>query len=296
MLRTCRARGNTLGSHRIDEVYDKPMPYAENDGVRIHYRVVGEGPPLVLQHGFGQSLKTWYLSGYVEALRQQFRLILIDSRGHGNSDKPYDPDAYALCLQVQDVVAILDQLKIEKAIFWGYSSGARVALGLAKWAPLRVAAMVIGGEDARARAVPPWLRINPDDPEKFLETIFDITNLDRERRGAVKRQEILTNDFKALAAAQQDLFSMEDVLPHIIQPCLFYAGEHDPVYPVVSKYPESMPNLSFAALPGLGHTSAFWKSKVVLECVLGFLQALAKENRSGADSGAAGSNAFWLAP
>ena len=296
MLRTCRARGNTLGSHRIDEVYDKPMPYAENDGVCIHYRVVGEGPPLVLQHGFGQSLKTWYLSGYVEALRQQFRLILIDSRGHGNSDKPYDPDAYALCLQVQDVVAILDQLKIEKAIFWGYSSGARVALGLAKWAPLRVAAMVIGGEDARARAVPPWLRINPDDPEKFLETIFDITNLDRERRGAVKRQEILTNDFKALAAAQQDLFSMEDVLPHIIQPCLFYAGEHDPVYPVVSKYPESMPNLSFAALPGLGHTSAFWKSKVVLECVLGFLQALAKENRSGADSGAAGSNAFWLAP
>ena len=272
MLRPCRARGNTFGNHRIDEVYDKPMPYAENDGVRIHYRVVGEGPPLVLQHGFGQDLKTWYLSGYVEVLRQQFRLILLDSRGHGNSDKPYDPDAYTLWLQVQDVVAILDQLKIEKASFWGYSSGARVALGLAKWAPLRVAALVIGGEDAGARTVPPWVRINPDDPGRFLETIFEITNLSEERREAVKRQTILTNDFKALAAAQQDVFSLEDVLPHIVQPCLFYAGEQDPIYPVVSKYPESMPNLSFAALPGLTHSSAFWKSKVVLECVLNFLQ------------------------
>src|SRR5437763_14786365 len=72
------------------------MPYADNGNIRIHYQVEGEGPALVLQHGFTESVTDWYEAGYVEALRRDYRLILIDARGHGASDKPRDPDAYVL--------------------------------------------------------------------------------------------------------------------------------------------------------------------------------------------------------
>jgi pimeloyl-ACP methyl ester carboxylesterase len=67
------------------------MPYVDNDGVRIHYEVEGHGPSLVLQHGFTHSLRRWYLHGYVDALRNDYELVLIDARGHGKSDKPLDP-------------------------------------------------------------------------------------------------------------------------------------------------------------------------------------------------------------
>lgn len=50
------------------------MPYANNQGIRIHYRVEGEGPPMILQHGFSSTLETWYDYGYVDALQQNYRL------------------------------------------------------------------------------------------------------------------------------------------------------------------------------------------------------------------------------
>ena len=81
------------------------MPYACNGSVRIHYQVEGRGPALVLQHGFTESLVDWYEAGYVDALKPDYRLVLIDARGHGASDKPHDPDAYLLGERVADVVA-----------------------------------------------------------------------------------------------------------------------------------------------------------------------------------------------
>src|SRR5258705_11830015 len=93
------------------------MPYADNGNVRIHYQVEGEGPALVLQHGFTESVMDWYETDYVEALRPDYRLILIDARGHGASDKPHDPDAYVLNRRVADVVAVLDALDIAKKDF-----------------------------------------------------------------------------------------------------------------------------------------------------------------------------------
>ena len=120
------------------------MPYADNDGIRIHYQVEGEGPPLVLQHGFSESVVDWYEAGYVNALRSDYRLILIDARGHGASDKPHDPDAYALHRRVADVVAVLDALKIAKALFWGYSMGGWIGFGTAKYSQERFRALVIG--------------------------------------------------------------------------------------------------------------------------------------------------------
>jgi len=97
------------------------MPYAINQGVRIHYEVEGEGPPIVLQHGFTRDLGFWRQFGYVDAPKHNYQLILLDARGHGLSDKPHDPSAYAWELRVSDVTAVLDHLDIRKAHFWGYS-------------------------------------------------------------------------------------------------------------------------------------------------------------------------------
>ena len=75
-----------------------------NEGVRIHYELEGDGPALVLHHGFSGSLRHWYMNGYVEALRRTYRLILVDARGHGESDKPHDPASYALATHHLTVV------------------------------------------------------------------------------------------------------------------------------------------------------------------------------------------------
>jgi len=117
------------------------MPYATNQNVRIHYQVEGEGLPLVLQHGFSNSLDTWYERGYVDLLKHDYRLILIDARGHGASDKPHDPEAYALQLRAGDIVAVLDQLHIAHAHFFGYSMGGWIGFGLAQYAPERFPAL-----------------------------------------------------------------------------------------------------------------------------------------------------------
>ena len=124
------------------------MPYANNHSVRIHYQVEGEGPPLVLQHGFTSSLQNWYAYGYVAALRQDYQLILIDARGHGQSDKLYDPQAYALRHRVEDVLAVLDALQVDNAHYLGYSMGGRIGFGIANRLAEAGARVVILNEQA----------------------------------------------------------------------------------------------------------------------------------------------------
>src|SRR5262249_36679509 len=121
------------------------MPYANNHGIRLHYQVEGEGPPLVLQNGFSDSLESWYEMGYVIPLQHDYRLILIDARGHGASEKPHDPAAYTIQQQAADVVAVLDALAIPDAHFFGYSMGGRIGFALAKYAPTRFPTLIIGG-------------------------------------------------------------------------------------------------------------------------------------------------------
>lgn len=73
------------------------MPHVTStDGVRIFYTTTGKGDALVLSHGSTHTWESWRDLGYVDALKDHFRLVLIDSRGHGESDKPHDAAAYAL--------------------------------------------------------------------------------------------------------------------------------------------------------------------------------------------------------
>ncbi len=93
------------------------MPYANSAEMHINYPVSGDGPPLVLQHGFMCSAADWVEFGYAAALSPRFRIILIDALGHGDSDKPHDEAAYAMERRVADVVAVLDAVGVERAHF-----------------------------------------------------------------------------------------------------------------------------------------------------------------------------------
>ena len=100
------------------------MSSAVNGGVQIHYEIEGNGIPLVLQHGFSQSLGDWYQAGSVDALKFDYQLILVDARGHGEeSDKPYNGTSYGLSSFVGDVVTVLDALGIERAPLLGLLDG-----------------------------------------------------------------------------------------------------------------------------------------------------------------------------
>jgi pimeloyl-ACP methyl ester carboxylesterase len=247
------------------------MPYADNDGVRIHYCVEGTGPPLVLLHGFTDSLESWYEQGYVAALRPSYRVVLVDSRGHGASDKPHDPDAYVLEKRAGDVVAVLDALGLAKAHFWGYSMGSWIGFGMAQFAPGRVDRLVVGGPGPRARsleATRQMVRAGIAGGDALIAAVeerygFEASPATRERLRAA--------DPEALLAAAVDRPSLEHILPGMRMPCLLYAGEADPLFAEAKAAAPLIANARFFSLPGLSHVEGFFRADLVLPKVVPFL-------------------------
>jgi pimeloyl-ACP methyl ester carboxylesterase len=118
-----------------------------NGNVEIAYFDEGAGEPIVLVHGFASTKEVnWVHPGWVVTLtRAGRRVIALDSRGHGKSSKLYDPAAYHSATMAEDVRALLDHLRIERADVMGYSMGARITAFLAVNHPERVRAAVFGG-------------------------------------------------------------------------------------------------------------------------------------------------------
>jgi pimeloyl-ACP methyl ester carboxylesterase len=123
------------------------MPRFMSEGIEIAYDVRGEGQPVLLVHGFGSNMKVnWIETGWVEAIvTAGYRVIAFDNRGHGLSQKLYDPALYPARLMAGDAINLLDHLGIEMAVFVGYSMGARICAFAALDAPDRVGAAVLGG-------------------------------------------------------------------------------------------------------------------------------------------------------
>ena len=245
------------------------MPYANNQGIRIHYQVEGEGPPLVLQHGSTSSIQAWYQNGYVEPLKGDYQLILVDARGHGDSDKPHDAASYALPLRVSDIVAVLDDLSIPKAHYYGYSMGGWIGFGMAKHAADRVRALIIGGAHPYADSAEAFRDVDGTDPEAFIAAMEQFTGI---RVTPEIRERILGNDLRALAAAMHDRDSLEDVVPTMTMPCLLFVGEEDPRFPKVRECVKPMPKATLVSLPKLNHAQANMRSDLILPHVLAFLR------------------------
>ncbi len=124
--------------------------FASFDGVSLAYDVWGSGPPVVLLHGFAADSETnWARPGIVETLVEAGRhVVTLDARGHGHSDKPYQPEAYANGAMVKDVQALLDHLRLNEVDVCGYSMGAMTAAAFAG-CDLRARSVVLGGVGER---------------------------------------------------------------------------------------------------------------------------------------------------
>lgn len=254
------------------------MPHATTDATRIHYTTTGTGPPLLLHHGFSSSAAAWQDFGYVQALAEHRTLILIDARGHGQSPKPYNPESYALEHRVTDVLAVLDDLRIDRAEFLGYSMGGWVGFGLGVLAPHRFTRMVLGG--AHPFADDAWSHpFNPADGSAFIAAFQRAIG---EPIPPDFHPLILDNDRAALAASAGPRTSLEADLHRIAMPTLLYAGERDARIEQIARAAPALPAAAFLRLPGLSHVDAYVRADLVVPHVLEFLGiASAAAQRAG---------------
>ncbi len=253
------------------------MPYVTNDALRIHYQVEARGEPLVLFHGLTGSGERWRDTGYTDELGKTYRLILIDARGHGQSDKPHDPAAYRRRCQAADVVAVLDDMGIDTARFWGHSMGGDVALTLGRYHPDRVHSLVVTGyspfaaEGDEAAEMAAWAEDLQGGMEGF------VAGYER-RHGALPedaRNRWLANDGAALAACVATMIAESDGaqvadLPMIETPTMLLVGTEEPFAAKAQEAARLLPHGAFVQLPGLDHVQTFFRSDLVLPQVRDF--------------------------
>ena len=123
------------------------MPSFHHGAVEIAYLDEGEGEPILLVHGFASSKNVnWVYPTWVSELKKNGRrVIAFDNRGHGDSGKLYDADAYEIGIMAGDISALMDHLKIERADIMGYSLGSRMTAVLALREPQRLRSAILGG-------------------------------------------------------------------------------------------------------------------------------------------------------
>jgi pimeloyl-ACP methyl ester carboxylesterase len=246
------------------------MPYTEKRGVPIHYEVEGEGSPLVLVHGFSDSLEGWREYGYAAELKKEHRLVLIDARGHGASDKPHDPEAAAgLEQRPADVVAVLDDLVIDRAHYFGYSLGGWIGFGLAKYAPERVRSLIIGGAQPYGQSMQLYRQGLTGGIEGWVAVVEKMLG---SPLAPETKERLLGNDVQALSAGvTDDRPDISEILPAMTMPSLLYAGEADPLRPLVERCASELPSGRFFSLPGVNHIQGAVRSDLVLPQVVEFL-------------------------
>ena len=246
------------------------MPFVTNGSVKIHYQVSGNpaGPSLLLHHGFTQNLYSWHMKGYVKGLGGCFRLILFDARGHGQSDKPHKAEAYEMNHRVNDILAILDALKIERTHFFGYSMGGRIGFNLAQQAPERLHKLIIGGAYPGNEDLVSFAGIDGTDPKAFI-TAFEV--MIGESLSPFAQEFVRANDLVALAASAQPRPSLVSDLSQLDLPMLLFCGKGDRRLAKIQACAQQLPNAKFELLEGVNHVEAIAQSRMVISLLQAFL-------------------------
>ena len=117
------------------------MPRIDRGGVGIYYEDHGQGPAVLLSHGYSATCRMW--DGQIAALCDRYRVIVWDMRGHGQSDVPADPGAYSEAATVADMAAILDACVVDRAVIGGLSLGGYMTLAFHLRHPDRARALML---------------------------------------------------------------------------------------------------------------------------------------------------------
>ena len=256
------------------------MPQFDSDGVAIAYDVEGEGDPILLIHGFASSARVnWHDTGWVKLLTGAgYTVITFDNRGHGNSGKPYDPEAYPAPLMAEDARRLLDHLGIPQAFVMGYSMGARIATFLTLAHPDRVRAVVLGGLAAN-------LIRGLDGSDRIAEAL-EAPSPDSIADPAARAFRIFAgqtrSDRRALAAcmrASRQRVS-EAELARLDVPVLVVAGERDDIAGPIDLLVKAIPGARGVVLPNRNHMNAVG-DRQYKAAVLEFLESVQKHQSNG---------------
>ena len=261
------------------------LPYASNNGVRIHYEVFGEGSPLFLYAGAGYEWDLWKLAGYLDRLKG-FQLIINDPRGFGRSDRPRTLADYRIRNQVQDVLTVMDDLRVSSAAFWGHSDGAWVGFALADAHPSRLKALIAAGG-----AVGPPESTEREDLAKFvhnnglgfLNGVFE-KSLGKKlpvwytRRRPRRDPEIFGLQMRAWVPWMKEAWN---VLPEIKVPTLIITGDKEDPTGLNKKMARVIPDARCVVLRGLrpgssdallNHIDEFMRSEISTHYAKPFLR------------------------
>jgi 2-succinyl-6-hydroxy-2,4-cyclohexadiene-1-carboxylate synthase len=246
------------------------------NGIDLNVEVWGEGPPVVLLHGFTGRATNWRP---VAERWPRLHALAVDITGHGDSESPPDPARYTMDAFADDLAAVLDALRVERAALVGYSMGGRVALNFALRHPGRLTALVLesaspGIRDPAERAS----RVESDEAlarrleregiEAFVDYWQSIPlwesqkSLPESKRAALREQRLrnsvsgLANSLRGMGAgAQGYLFGR---LAELRMPTLFVAGALDERYAALAvAMAAEVPGAEARIIAGAGHATHF---------------------------------------
>ena len=246
------------------------MPNFHNGEVEIAYLDEGEGEPILLVHGFASSKNVnWVYPTWVSELRKGGRrVIALDNRGHGDSEKLYDPAQYSIPMMAGDVVALMDHLDIPRADVMGYSLGGRLTAWLGAHQPERLRSAILGGigiglidgggpgENVAVALEAPALDDVTDPVGRTFRAFADQTR----------------SDHKALAACLRGSRTLmtRDEARSISVPVLIAVGTHDRVAGSAPALAALIPGARALEIPGRDHMPAVG-DRVFKTAVLEFL-------------------------
>lgn len=265
--------------------------FADLDGLRIHYLEKGEGTPLVLIHGYTSSTYTW--KDQFAELAKQYRVIAVDLKGFGFSDKP-DGD-YSRRAQGEVVARLLDKLNIERAWLVGNSMGGETALNVAADHPEKVLGLVLidsAGVKVQGRtSLAPWylqlpvvgrlltaLALTSDRLVRagLEKSFYDDSKITDERVSAYYQPlRTLGGQLSATRArAQFELFPVEDKIPLIKAPTLIIWGAEDELIPLEAgrKLNELITGSKLVVFDKCGHVPHEEMPERVLSEITGFVK------------------------
>jgi pimeloyl-ACP methyl ester carboxylesterase len=244
-----------------------PDQFFDSNGVRLRYVEQGQGPAIVLMHGYTGTLdRHWINNGVFANLAKDHRVVAFDLRGHGKSGKPHEPSAYGETM-AGDVVRLLDHLKIPRAHVIGYSLGAMIAGRLATMHPERLISVAYVAQMPMRVITPEFARF-ADESVKELEGDMPFRSLaialqppeskplaDDEIRKMVAPL-AAANDVKALAAlwrGYRTLLTPDTTLAAVRVPMIVIIGSEDGNVSNVPALAKAHPQIRTLVVQGAQH-------------------------------------------
>jgi pimeloyl-ACP methyl ester carboxylesterase len=243
--------------------------FFDSAGVKIRYVEAGRGDPVILIHGYTVDIEQQFVaSGVLPTLAQHYRVIALDARGHGKSDKPHDPKQYGPEMGL-DIVRLMDHLGLRRAHIVGYSMGAHIVAQLLIAHPERFVTATLGGASGRRN----WsdederrVAIEAGEMDQGLLTsqIVRLWPKDRpppteDEVRARSAERLAGKDPLALAAVRRsnrDQVVTEAQMAAVRVPVIGIVGTADPYLKEFQQLKAAMPQLELVTIEGASHGSA----------------------------------------